>query len=249
MRQIALDTETTGLDPRQGHRVIEIGCVELKDRRFTERNFHAYLNPKREIEAEAVAVHGLTEEFLADKPLFSEVMDEFWDFIKGAELIIHNAAFDVNFLNHEFKLQRYPIEKIEKHCSIIDTLLLARKKHPGQKNNLDALCKRYYIDNSNRTLHGALLDSELLAQVYLSMTGGQSSLFDQEPAASVLVSSPIKKDSLAKITALEKKTQEHSIELPVIYATADEREAHEKRLETLGRDALWQEEESKEQHD
>ncbi|MBN7768975.1 DNA polymerase III subunit epsilon [Marinobacter daepoensis] len=175
MRQIVLDTETTGIDPNEGHRIIEIGCVEVIERELTGRNYHVYINPEREVEAEAITVHGITNEFLADKPKFAEIADEFFDFIKGAELVIHNAAFDVGFMDSEFARLK-PVRKTADHCGVVDTLAIARKKHPGQKNNLDALCKRYGVDNSNRDLHGALLDAEILADVYLLMTGGQTAL-------------------------------------------------------------------------
>lgn len=175
-RQIILDTETTGLEPQQGHRIIEIGCVELVNRKLTGRHFHHYINPQRDIDEGAQAVHGISAEFLADKPLFAQLADGFFEFVKGAELIIHNAPFDVGFINHEFNLLDNGWGKLEDHCTIIDTLAMARHRHPGQKNNLDALCKRYEIDNSHRELHGALLDAEILADVYLAMTGGQITL-------------------------------------------------------------------------
>ncbi len=175
MRQIVLDTETTGIDPNDGHRIIEIGCVEVVERQLTGRNYHVYINPEREVEAEAITVHGITNEFLTDKPKFAEIADEFFEFIKGAELVIHNAAFDVGFMDSEFARLK-PVRKTADHCGIVDTLAIARAKHPGQKNNLDALCKRYGVDNSNRDLHGALLDAEILADVYLLMTGGQTAL-------------------------------------------------------------------------
>lgn len=174
-RQIVLDTETTGLSTADDHRIIEIGCVELINRRLTGETFHQYINPEREIDAGAIEVHGITNESLVDKPLFADIATEFLRFIEGAELIIHNAAFDVGFLNHEFAKLGDAV-RIEDICSVLDTLKLARDKHPGQKNNLDALCKRYGVDNSNRELHGALLDAEILADVYLMMTGGQVSL-------------------------------------------------------------------------
>lgn len=175
MRQVVLDTETTGLDYRLGDRVIEIGCVELLNRKLTGQRFHRYLNPEREVEAGALAVHGLSDEFLLDKPRFGEIVAEFMEFIKGAELVIHNAAFDVGFLNNELALQRQA--PLENACAgIVDTLKMARDLHPGRRNSLDALCERYAIDNSGRTLHGALLDAELLAEVYLAMTRGQESL-------------------------------------------------------------------------
>lgn len=174
-RLVVLDTETTGLEPADGHRIIEIGCVEIIDRKLTGRHFHVYINPEREIDAEAYAVHQLSREKLAGEPLFAEIASDFIEFVTGAELIIHNAAFDVGFLDHELAiLKRHG--SIADHCTVLDTLLMARKKHPGQRNSLDALCKRYGVDNSQRELHGALLDSELLADVYLLMTGGQTSL-------------------------------------------------------------------------
>tara|TARA_R110001592_G_scaffold105797_1_gene297455 strand:+ start:469 stop:1188 length:720 start_codon:yes stop_codon:yes gene_type:complete len=176
MRQIVLDTETTGLDPLQGHRVIEIGCVEIENRRLTGRHYHCYLNPDREIDDGAVQVHGITSQFLADKPRFKQVAAEFLDFVRGAELVIHNAPFDLGFLNHELQLIDQTHESMEAQCAVIDTLVMARKKHPGQRNSLDALCKRYDVDNSQRDLHGALLDAEILADVYLLMTGGQTIL-------------------------------------------------------------------------
>ena len=176
MKQIVLDTETTGLEPKQGHRIIEIGCVELINRRETKRNFHQYLNPEREIDDGAYNVHGLSNEFLSDKPRFADIAQDFIDFIKDSELIIHNAPFDVGFINSELKLMGKKWGQVEDYCKVFDTLLLAREKHPGQKNNLDALCKRYDVDNSNRDLHGALLDAEILLDVYLGMTGGQTDL-------------------------------------------------------------------------
>lgn len=175
MRQIVLDTETTGIDPAEGHRIIEIGCVELMERQTTGRHYHVYINPEREVEAEAITVHGITNEFLADKPKFADIADEFFDFIKGAELVIHNAAFDIGFMDSEFARLK-PVRRTADHCSVVDSLAVARKKHPGQKNSLDALCKRYGVDNSSRDLHGALLDAEILAEVYLLLTGGQTAL-------------------------------------------------------------------------
>ena len=176
MRQIILDTETTGLEPKQGHRIIEIGCIELINRRKTERNFHQYLNPERDIEDGAFNIHGLSNEFLSDKSRFADIAQEFIDFIRDGELIIHNAPFDVGFINAELKLLGKKWGKIEDYCTVFDTLVLAREKHPGQKNNLDALCKRYEVDNSQRDLHGALLDAQILLDVYLKMTGGQTDL-------------------------------------------------------------------------
>jgi len=182
MRYVVLDTETTGLSPEQGHRVIEIGAVELSDRQASGRTFHVYLNPDREVDAGALEVHGLSNEFLADKPRFEAVVDDFLAFVAEAELIIHNAAFDVGFLNAE--LARLDRGRLESQCAgIQDTLRQARELHPGQRNNLDALCKRYEVDNSNRAYHGALLDAQLLAEVYLAMTRGQESLaIDMAPA-------------------------------------------------------------------
>jgi len=187
MKQIVLDTETTGLEPKHGHRIIEIGCVEIINRRNTDQHFHQYLNPDREIDDGAFDVHGISNEFLSDKPRFADIAQEFIDFIRDSELIIHNAPFDVGFLNAELEKLGKKWGKVEDYCSVVDTLLLAREKHPGQKNNLDALCKRYEIDNSQRDLHGALLDAQILLDVYLKMTGGQSamsfdSLHEQESA-------------------------------------------------------------------
>lgn len=175
MRQVVLDTETTGLETTQDHRIIEIGCVELLNRRLTGRHYHQYINPQRAVDEGALEVHGISNEFLADKPVFADVARDFLAFIDGAELIIHNAPFDVGFIDHEFdKLDGFG--KTVDYCTVVDTLLMARQRHPGQKNNLDALCKRYDVDNSQRDLHGALLDAEILADVYLMMTGGQVDL-------------------------------------------------------------------------
>lgn len=179
LRQVVLDTETTGINPKEGHKIIEIGCVELLNRRLTQNRFHVYLNPDREIDAGAIEVHGITNEFLQDKPRFADVVEDFMTFIAGAELIIHNAAFDVGFLNHELSQLDGERRSVEAISTVFDTLTYARKKHPGARNSLDALCKRYSIDNSHRELHGALLDAEILADVYLLMTGGQASLLDE----------------------------------------------------------------------
>jgi DNA polymerase-3 subunit epsilon len=178
MRYVVLDTETTGMPVTDGHRIIEIGGVEVIGRRLTGRHFHVYLNPDRQIDEGAIAVHGITDEYVADKPRFAEIADSFFEFIEGAELVIHNAPFDVGFINMEFaRLGSHPERAdIAQHCSVLDTLVMARGRHPGQRNSLDALCKRYGVDNSNRELHGALLDAEILADVYLAMTGGQTSL-------------------------------------------------------------------------
>ncbi len=188
MRQIILDTETTGLEAERGHRVIEIGCLEIVNRRRTGRTFHRYLRPDREVDPGAVRVHGLTNEFLAGQPRFAEVATEFIEFVAGAELVIHNAAFDVGFLDAEFKRLTPSPGKVHDRCTVLDTLLLARKMHPGQRNSLDALCKRYGVDNSHRELHGALLDAQILLDVYLAMTGGQGALtLGEVQAATVTV--------------------------------------------------------------
>lgn len=222
-RQIVLDTETTGLSPQEGHRVIEVGCVELVNRRFTGNNFHHYINPDRQIDAGAMRVHGISNEFLKDKPRFAELVHDFIEFIRGAELIIHNASFDVGFLNNELKLTAPQYDTIEKHSTILDTLATARRLHPGQKNSLDALCKRYDVNNANRQLHGALLDADLLAHVYLAMTGGQGTLFGESvnSVAEIVDSSPILK-----------LTREQT--LPVIVASEEELQAHYAFLESTG---------------
>ena len=176
MRQIALDTETTGLSPAQGHRVIEIGCIEMIDRRFTGREYHVFIHPDREIDEAAQRVHGISLDDLQTAPRFAEIADEFLAFVADAELVIHNADFDVGFLEHELSLMGHPQPKITEHSTVLDTLSLARKMHPGQRNSLDALCKRYEVDASKRDVHGALIDSDLLARVYLAMTGGQTAL-------------------------------------------------------------------------
>lgn len=176
MRQVILDTETTGLEPEQGHRIIEIGALEMKDRRLTGREFHAYLNPERDIESGAMEVHGLTAEFLQDKPRFAEIVDDLLEFLHGSELIIHNAPFDLGFLDYELRLLGRDALTASATLEVLDTLEMARELHPGQRNNLDALCRRYEVDNSSRTLHGALLDAGILADVYLAMTGGQTDL-------------------------------------------------------------------------
>ncbi|MBT3137161.1 DNA polymerase III subunit epsilon [Alteromonas sp. ALT199] len=231
MRQIVLDTETTGIDPKEGHRIIEIGCVEVVNRRLTGNHFHVYINPGRHIEQEAIEVHGITNEFLTDKPTFSQVAQEFVSFIKGAQLVIHNAPFDVGFMDHEFGMEASTKGVITNQiCDVLDTLTLARQMHPGQKNNLDALCKRYGIDNSHRTLHGALLDAEILADVYLLMTGGQTKL--------KLASSS---GSDADSTAI-RRIKRGANKLKVVKATADELTQHEARLdivEKAGGKCLW----------
>ncbi|PRY65550.1 DNA polymerase-3 subunit epsilon [Vreelandella songnenensis] len=181
MRQVIMDTETTGIDPKDGHRIVEIGAVEMINRRFTGRTYHQYINPERHIDAEVVAIHGIDNEKVANEPVFAQIADEFWAFIEGAELVIHNAPFDVGFIDHELGLLNKtrggaPLGPVRQHCRVLDTLTMARAMHPGQRNSLDALCKRYDIDNGHRVLHGALLDSEILADVYLAMTGGQTAL-------------------------------------------------------------------------
>jgi DNA polymerase-3 subunit epsilon len=193
MRQVVLDTETTGLEPERGHRIIEIGCVELIERRPTGRTFHRYVNPERLIDPGAVAVHGIRDEFLLDKPRFAEIVHEWLEFIRGAELLIHNAAFDVGFLDAELALAGPQHGRVADHATVVDTLAMAREKYPGQKNTLDALCKRLGVDNTHRELHGALLDARLLAEVWLAMTAGQSALgFAQDtPAAATVLATPV----------------------------------------------------------
>ncbi|MEX1200298.1 MAG: DNA polymerase III subunit epsilon [Methylophaga sp.] len=222
-RQVVLDTETTGLSTADDHRIIEIGCVEIINRRLSGQNFHQYINPERDIDAGAMEVHGITPEFLADKPLFADIADEFLAFIDGAELIIHNAPFDVGFLDHE--LGKIPGQKtsIKTISTVLDTLKMARDRHPGQKNNLDALCKRYDVDNTNRQLHGALLDAEILADVYLAMTGGQVSLSLAAEQAVPQERSP----SDNTITAGSQKA------IKVIKASTEELAAHDAMLEKL----------------
>lgn len=186
LRQVFLDTETTGIEISQGNRIIEIGCVEMIDRKLTNNNYHQYINPERDSEEGALAVHGITTEFLSDKPLFADIAEDFLNYIRGAELIIHNAPFDVGYLNHELGLANASVVDIAQVSQVSDSLVLARKMHPGQRNSLDALCKRYDVNNLHRELHGALLDSEILADVYLAMTGGQKTLsLGEESSASV----------------------------------------------------------------
>jgi DNA polymerase-3 subunit epsilon len=222
LRQVVLDTETTGLDFRLGDRVIEIGCVELLNRKLTGQRFHRYINPEREVEAGALAVHGLSTEFLQDKPRFGEIADEFLDFIRGAELVIHNAAFDVGFLNNELALQREA--SLEQAClGVVDTLKMARELHPGRRNSLDALCERYAIDNSSRTLHGALLDAELLAEVYLAMTRGQESLL-------------MEMDAIAP-SGLHTGLAAQHLSQRVVRASAVELAEHERILAEIGKES------------
>jgi len=230
MRQIILDTETTGLEHEEGHRIIEIGCLEMIDRRLTGRQFHEYINPERDVESGALNVHGLTNEFLQDKPRFADISDDLIEFIRDAELVIHNAAFDVGFLDAEFARLEAPVHT-DQVAQILDTLQLARELHPGQRVSLDALCKRYEVDNSNRTLHGALLDSELLAEVYLLMTGGQVAMaLDLAPQYSA-----------------SSNSKQHAIDPELICvhrASAEEQAAHQVRLQQIDeaagdRGCLW----------
>lgn len=222
MRQIILDTETTGLSPADGHRIIEIGCLELVNRRLTDAQYHQYINPERAIDAGAQTVHGITEKFLADKPCFKIIVDNFLEFVKGAQLIIHNAPFDTSFLDHELRLAGKNYGKITDYCTVIDTLALARQLHPGQRNSLDALCKRYSVSNTHRTLHGALVDAELLAFVYLAMTGGQTSLFGTENIIAQTTSvSPQKINTITHIATR------------IIKANEEELLAHQSRLQAI----------------
>jgi DNA polymerase-3 subunit epsilon len=233
MRQIILDTETTGLDPNDGHRIIEIGCYELNARRPTGNTFHYYLNPDREVDAGAIEVHGITNEFLRDKPRFPEIAQAFVDFIRGAELVIHNAPFDVGFIDHELARLGEAWGRITDYASVIDTLVMARELHPGQRNTLDALCKRYEIDNSQRQLHGALLDAQILADVYLAMTGGQGALsLDAEESGA----------DGAVTRGIRRLPAERPV-LSVVRASAAELEAHEQWLQRLdeasGGSCVW----------
>ena len=224
MRQIVLDTETTGLDPKHGHRVIEVGCVEIENRKLTGRHFHRYLNPERDIDEGAQEVHGLTRAFLSNKPLFRHIEKELIEFVRGAELVIHNAPFDIGFLDSELALANSNHKGMTSLCGVLDTLLLARKKHPGQRNSLDALCKRYDINNSQRQLHGALLDAEILADVYLVMTSGQSSLLLKEDA-----------DEVTETQHRIRKFNPQRKQLLVLRAKAQEKAAHKKRLTDIAK--------------
>ena len=233
MRQIVLDTETTGLEPSEGHRIIEIGCVELIDRRITGNTYHQYIQPDRQIDTGAIEVHGITNESLADKPRFADIAAEFLAFIKGAELVIHNAPFDVGFIDHEFRMLTAPPGNVAEHCKVLDTLVMARRMHPGQRNSLDALCKRYERDNSQRELHGALLDAEILADVYLMMTGGQVSL-----------SLDSRTDSQGNQQRVEiQRVAADREPLRVIRASEAECQAHNGRMEaiekTCGGSSVW----------
>ena len=223
LRQIILDTETTGLEPEKGHRIIEVGCLEMINRRITGSTFHRFVNPQRDVERAAEEVHGITTDFLQDKPLFREMVDELIKYIDGAELIIHNAPFDVNFLNHEFHWAGKRYKKVKDYCGVFDTLTFARRKHPGQRNSLDALCSRYHVDNSNRELHGALLDAELLAQVYLLLTGGQGQLFQGGSESQAAAA------SAAAVKRISKERQP----LKVIKASAEELATHKEFIDTI----------------
>ncbi|OOV87638.1 DNA polymerase III subunit epsilon [Oceanospirillum linum] len=233
MRQVVLDTETTGLEASRGHRIIEIGCVELINRKFTGRTYHQYINPEREIDAEAEEVHGISLDFLSDKPVFAKVAQEFFDFIRGSQLVIHNAPFDVGFMDHEFKwldeATGSTYGKTEDHCQILDTLVMSRQMHPGSRHSLDALCKKYDIDNSHRELHGALLDAEILADVYLRMTGGQTDL-------KLVAESEENGNDHSDVTAIHRLNPNRN-PLPVITASDDELLAHQEKISSI--DGLW----------
>lgn len=230
-RQIVLDTETTGIDPKQGHRIIEIGCVELIDRKLTGRHFHVYLNPERLVEEEAIQIHGITNEYLQDKPVFAQVADDFIEFIRGAELVIHNAPFDVGHMDHEF-MRLNAAERTHDIATVLDTLALARTLYPGQRASLDALCKRFDIDNSHRELHGALLDAEILADVYLWMTGGQRKLSLSEKG----------KDGQETDPSAIRRLANDRPALKVLPVSAEEEQAHQARIRQLsekGGASLW----------
>ena len=231
MRQIVLDTETTGLSTAQGHRVIEIGCVEIVNRRLTGREFHRFLNPDRDIDEGAERVHGISRESLETEPRFPEIVDELLDFLSGAELVIHNAEFDVGFLEHELRLMKHAKPVITDHASVLDTLVLAREMHPGQRNSLDALCKRYEVDASKRDVHGALIDADLLARVYLAMTGGQTAL-------SLDAASGIETAATSEVSDVPSAV---TYDLPVVRATSAESAAHDALLLKLREqgDCVW----------
>ena len=223
MRQIVLDTETTGLETTEGHRIIEIGAVELVNRKQTDQSFHIYINPEREVDEGAASVHGMTLDDLKDKPLFKDIADDFIQFIDGTELIIHNAPFDVGFINYEFSLLENSKTNVEEICTITDSLSVAREIHPGQRNNLDALCRRYNIDNSQRTLHGALLDAEILADVYLAMTGGQITFLADSNEINF-------KENYSR---QKKSKRKEFLQLRIVKATDKELAEHEKWLDML----------------
>ncbi len=232
MRQIVLDTETTGLEPEAGHRIIEIGCVELINRRVTKNSFHRYVNPERAVDQAALEIHGIADEFLASQPLFAEIASDFFEFVDGAQLVIHNADFDISFINHEFSRLEHLPRDIRTRCEALDTLALARRLHPGQRNSLDALAKRYAVDLSKRELHGALLDAQILADVYLAMTGGQASLSLDGRAEEAL------NDELVIVPVMRE-----GLTLAVQRASADEERAHGAFLELIreqsGDSTVW----------
>ena len=239
MRQISVDTETTGLEPSLGHKIIEIGCVELIDRKTTGNNYQQYINPEREIEASALEVHGISNDFLSAKPVFADIVEDFLEYVKGAELIIHNAPFDVGFINHELKILSETtgrnLGKIEDYCSIVDSLVLAKKKYPSKRNNLDALAERLSLtknhlsaDGTYRELHGALLDAEILADVYLLMTGGQRALSLADQAAQTPNQGPISNQKLNR----------QREPLPIIKASQDELERHQQRLAAIAKNSV-----------
>lgn len=234
MRQVVLDTETTGLEVAQGHRIIELGCVEVVNRRLTGRHFHHYLKPDRAIDPGAIEVHGITDEFLADKPAFARIAEAFLAFVEGAQLVIHNAPFDVGFLDSELRRVDGEDPGLAARCSIVDTLLMARDRHPGQRNNLDSLCQRYAVDNSSRELHGALLDAEILAEVYLAMTGGQTTF---ELDARTRASQGYAGDARPRRLPASRPA------LPVVEPAAEELSAHEAMLDAIaagnGGRVLW----------
>ncbi len=230
-RQIVLDTETTGLSTKNGHRIIEIGCLELVNRRLTGREFHRFLNPDRDIDEGAERVHGISRADLDTAPRFPEVVDEFLTFIKDAELIIHNASFDVGFLEHELQLMKHPQPSIKDHASVLDTLTMAREMHPGQRNSLDALCKRYEVDATKRDVHGALIDSELLANVYLAMTGGQTALSLDADDGEMSDDSQVGRTPALDVSISGRGGV--ATDLLVITASAEETAAHEAMLEKI----------------
>ncbi|MDY7220399.1 DNA polymerase III subunit epsilon [Denitrificimonas sp. JX-1] len=237
MRYVVLDTETTGMPVTDGHRIIEIGCVEIVGRQLTGRHYHVYIQPDREIDEGAIAVHGITDEYLKDKPRFKDIADEFYEFIQGAELVIHNAPFDIGFINNEYALlgQKERADITAGHCTVLDTLVMARERHPGQRNSLDALCKRYGVDNSGRELHGALLDAEILAEVYLAMTGGQTHL-------SLAGDGGDDGSGYVRPTAIKRIAMDRP-PLTVLAPTEEELEAHQQFIERIkqasGKELVW----------
>lgn len=225
MRYVVLDTETTGMPVTEGHRIIEIGCVEVIERRLTGRHYHVYIQPDREVDEGAIAVHGITDDFLKGKPRFKDIADEFHEFIAGAELVIHNAPFDVGFIENEFALLgQTERATVTDYCTVLDTLVMARERHPGQRNTLDALCNRYHVDNSQRELHGALLDAEILADVFLTMTGGQTNL-----------SLSADGDGTGAGATRIRRLPEERLRAPVLQPSAAELEAHQAFLQRLAK--------------